>query len=857
MRALISSGKQKSALDQAKDIHKLYASPASETLLLDAYAARIESLMEQGLGAEATALVKLVSERFPAAKDRMAALDLANLAQSGKLADLLAPFNDPALPPERRAALEQIIQERVIDPGLMAGCPVLPEGHPLRQAATALDRAFRAVTSGPVPEEALALPEVSRRSPLAPWKMLVAAIAAFYRKDAESCSRYLDAIPPASAPARLIPVLQSIQNRNGQPLTKAGKDLIAQVKGNADALKEAARKLDEELEQGSEEDILRAIRRVAAECRQTAPSHLERLKQYIDVRAKIEHVNEDRTRSAMGGAALEDANYCLMSAKIFERVSNISFAALAWYEFQKMAVVDRWFPAKGPEVAAIYVHIAQLLRDVPPWDQHFIESLRKQVKERGDDPFFLNRQELYERASTIDPHPSVFNEWLHDPDVKGNAGEKVAMKWRQARPRDIEPVLHLISTYEKRKAFPTALQHLADAEQIDGVNPEVRRARLRLMSAHFLKQIQLKKLPAAALKNLEAIAALPQTQQGDRPAFVLALRYILAKKTDFLAEAQRRRVEIEHLLGSPAAASLLIYNVARACKREATEHPEMPKDDRTALPAALARIAALGRDVELSIRAPFSWVEQASKQFAKVRQSLTIPQLRDLGEFALDYVLVPFGYTISTEGLTRGAAAEAEFLFLRARVLRRDYRHRAMVCALAAAAIARQRQEFQLSSKAIEFLDEGFRQDVNGLEPAQIAQVLKTEKAETALPKAGKKGPTYNDLIRKACNCADCRRARGEGYAFFDPEEEDMFDDDFDDEDEDGFDDENPFDQMGFNFPPGLKIPKGIPPELAKLLLASMMEGMARGETPNETIARIEREMNLDLPGPKRGKKKK
>ena len=104
VRELIARGKCKTALDQAKDLHKAHGTPASEALLIDAYIARIQSLTQAGLSVEATALLNLVRERFPSAKERLAMLSADNLARSGKLDELLAPLNDPALSPERRGS---------------------------------------------------------------------------------------------------------------------------------------------------------------------------------------------------------------------------------------------------------------------------------------------------------------------------------------------------------------------------------------------------------------------------------------------------------------------------------------------------------------------------------------------------------------------------------------------------------------------------------------------------------------------------------------------------------------------------------------------------------------------------------
>ena len=589
VRRLISGGKYKTALDQAKDLHKAHGTPASESLLLDAYAGRIKSLVEGGLSVEATALTNLVRERYPAAADRLTALTVDNLARSGRLDELLAPLNDPALSPERVAIIERAIQEWVTNPALIASCPALPTEHPLRQAAFALQRAFAAVTAGPVPDEMLALPEVSRRSPLAPWKMLVGALAAMYRRDTQTSRRYLAAIPPGSAPARLVPVIEEIhgEGKPGTALTAAGEEVLSKVRGNTDVLKQAAQELDEAFGQGFDDaTLLRNIRRLVSECRRTAPSHLEKLIQYVFIRASIEEIDTIRVIATTGGSPQEDAAFHSMLARGLERDDQSGAACLAWNDFRKKAVEEGWFPAEGPEVAAIYLHIAGLVRNMAPWDLQEFKDLRAEKK--SDIP--SDTAMLYERASILDPHPAVFSQWLEWAKTrKGPGAENVAARWRQARPRDIEPLLFLISAFEKRNAFPTALRLLSEAEQIDSVNPEVRKARLRITSANFFKQVQKIPVPPVATKTLAIISEMPQTQQGDRPAFVQALHHMLALCNRDLSKAQRHQVEIERLLGGASAAAFLIIVVANACNFAIIERPELPPGDRDGLLATGSR----------------------------------------------------------------------------------------------------------------------------------------------------------------------------------------------------------------------------------------------------------------------------
>ena len=151
----------------------------------------------------------------------------------------------------------------------LAGCATLSPEDPLRRAAVALERAFAAVTSGPVAEDALALPEVSHRSPLASWKMLVRAIACFYRREDDSCRKYLDAIKPGSPPARLVPAIQAmLSGKTGAPLSAAAAALVSGTTENAAAVQGALVALDQAFASDNEARILKTIRTAVQECRQ-------------------------------------------------------------------------------------------------------------------------------------------------------------------------------------------------------------------------------------------------------------------------------------------------------------------------------------------------------------------------------------------------------------------------------------------------------------------------------------------------------------------------------------------------------------------------------------------------------------
>src|ERR1039458_3971645 len=211
---LIANGKAGVAVDIAKQAHKRFGNAAAEALLVDAYVARILELAERKLDVEARALLEQVQQRHPSSHERLREVAATLKARGGDMQALLELLADPSLPAETRAVVEARI----------------------REAAGAVVGALEAVTSGPVAAERLALPEISRHSPLAPWKMLLRATNAFYGHQDALCEKYLAAIEPTAAAARLVPAVRAMMGQK-QKLTPAAEALVKQAGGEFAALR--------------------------------------------------------------------------------------------------------------------------------------------------------------------------------------------------------------------------------------------------------------------------------------------------------------------------------------------------------------------------------------------------------------------------------------------------------------------------------------------------------------------------------------------------------------------------------------------------------------------------------------------
>lgn len=836
VRQLIANGRSRTALENAKQFHKVQRTIASECLLLDAYMARIQSLLDQNLAPEAKSLLDLVRERFPSAKDRIEDLMAVASARGGELTALLQPLNDPELSSERRSAIEQIIQTQVVDLTALAGCAALPPEHSLRQAAAALDRAFDVVTSGPVTDEQIALPEVSHRSPLAPWKVLIRAIAGLHRGEDEACRECLAAIKPESVPSRLVPAMRAILGeKQTTALKPAAAALVSGTSVNLSGLRGALANLElafaEEHNQGH---ILKAVRAAVRECQRTAPDRLGRLKQLVFVRGGVAGLNLERLTAALEGAPRQDAVFFRMYAHAIESSGDsedLVEACELWNEFGGHAVREGWFLANSVEAATLYLHMADVLGQLP-------DAVLKKVqrsggpgrKPVGEDRYFLFPEQLYARACVMDPHPEAFSQWMRWAAVQSvSEAEDVGREWHRIRPDDLEPLLLLMEQAEKRNAFPTALSYLEKAERIDAVHTEVRAARLRLLAAAAMRHLQQKK-PHLAAEKLAAMAALPQSRQGDRPAFVPAMLHLIALSSGDRSRAAEVLLEVESALGGGLAAGLLVFGIASITKRlDSVRLPPveaLSRQERAAIPRSLARVMVLAMDLGIAkFKFPVPYFAETEAQFPGVSDTLDVQQIRTLGEVGMATEHPKLAWAASGAGLQRGGSGEAYFLLLRARATPSGYGLRDLVLAAAAAELGRFHREMDVIDKTARIVRNPLGGDPISLTLDQAREVLRKELASPGFPSPFNPGPDYSDLLpEEVCQCPDCRHRRGECPGLFD-DEESLEDDEFDEA------------QMKKVFDD--RVPGDMPSDIAAMLFEVMKETLLTGGSPDEIVSRI------------------
>ncbi len=593
----------------------------------------------------------------------------------------------------------------------------------------------------------------------------------------------------------------------------------------------------------------------------------ERLRQHIAVRCRALDIQRSAIEVALGGAPKACAHYLRLLARSLEEQRNVEAyadAALVWTSFRREAIREKWFAAGGLEDGILSLHRAQLIEKVP---EDLIEEMKSEMRDylkpRGwdKDEELLSPGAMYERACLADPHPEAFHAWLSwaRKNGPGQLADEVAECWRRLRAADIQPLLYLMESAERRNAFKKSLKYLEKAEELDRLNPEVRRAKLRLLLSAALRHLKQRKAQLAG-KEIEQIEAVPEVRPGEIGALAAALRWCAAAVDRDRAIQDEQEAQLNKSMGSVAAHLLMEAVADKAELGPAASLPalKVAKIPAAELVAGVARARALGEWAGLRIDLPRAWMDPLIATMRMPDCQADAAQMLALGEAALDGDSTELAYTVSVAGLANGGA-NAEFLFLRARSLPSSASFRREGCLTASLELARRERNTGLAGRILDHLNgenashgkrwrpgSNFGDDPaiasRAVSPELLGKILEEELALKKFPGYGfQEAPKYaEELGYSPCDCPKCRARRGEtgkdGYEFVD----DGYEEDFDEEDDLG----------GLGGFPSPDFFKGI----GKLMgfsdakIEELKKACARGENPKTALDRI---LGKGFSGPK------
>jgi hypothetical protein len=864
VRELIASQHSKSALQMAKELHKRCATAESEALLVDVYQARIADLLKLRMTVEAKALMAIVSERFPAARPRLEELNRELCALDGRLEDVVAPLRDPNLGAADREAIETFIRQRVWDLASLAIVSSLPEEHSLRIAAAALHTAFQAVTQGPVDEVLLALPEVARRSPLAGWKALVRAIACYHRREDEECAKWLLTIPDDAVPARARPSLHAILGNelgakvDANKFTAAEQRLMAAVADHGPALRKALANLESAFAAKKRHSILEAARGVAAAAAGCDATVRERLRQHIALRCVAEEeIPSTAIEAALGCPPKQNAYFFRLLARIEEEhhsAESSAEAVFAWEEFRRLAIQERWFAAGSLEDGVLSLHMAQMVGKLPAEIVEEVEDMEPffhQPGKRRDEEGLPSAGTLYERACKADPSPDAFQQWLEwaSKHCSGKIADQVAERWHEARGTDVQPLLYLMDSAEKRDALKKSLSYLNEAEKLDRLNPAVRRAKLRILLFGVLRHLRQRKT-SLAMAGIEQLQSVPEVRPGEVSALTALLGWCCAEINNDQAAKQQRARDAVQLLGGVATHMVLFALINEAELGPNVQCPDLKFDRKAAIDLlnGTVRACQLGESAGLPMPLLFGWTGELIDMLKKPNCPADAAQLLSIGEAALREGSKELAHAVSVAGLS-GGMANARFLFLRARAVPAWAFSQRDGCFAAALELARRERDSELTGKILDELSGGARigngaisyraeeMASRSLSRELLSEILEEERGAKKFPdQRNPEAPGYAAKLNSSeieCHCPDCRARRGEPL-----DDSDDWDDEEDEEDED-WDEQNEADIRGIFSDSVLneldKILDALEPGLAR----KAREAIAAGENPLRVLDRI------------------
>jgi hypothetical protein len=378
----------------------------------------------------------------------------------------------------------------------------------------------------------------------------------------------------------------------------------------------------------------------------------------------------------------------------------------------------------------------------------------------------------------------VFAEWLAWAKQQGHGrADSVAELWRRERDQDVAPLLWLVESSESRGAYQKSLKFLELAEQLDQLNPEVRKVRVRLLVAGVLRHFRQRK-PHLASQGIERLTGLPETLEGTMAPAATALRSICCALDGDHAGAAAHQTALEAQLGGSAL--VLLQGFADGAGLRLSEAGLLPAKAISfsgGAPANLARTCALGDLLGIDSAVPQQWEPGLSAALRSPAHGLDAAQLLVIGEAALRGECERLAYQVSAAGMKAGAA-DARFLFLRARALPAWVPERSFDCLLAARELARRDRETELAGRVLDHLEShpaanfGLDDDddlENGsdefsMQTGRLQKIVDEERANDAYPESmPSRKPAYVEQRNKQQGKLPRRRGRDR----FLPDEED------------------------------------------------------------------------------------
>lgn len=719
LEQFLAKGDTRAAVEAAKLLVREEPGTASEALAVRAYAERIKALIAEGLGREAASLASIVRERFPAQLSSCTSLlEDAGLA-AGDFDWILSELRDAS--DERRTALEERLLPWIVDPAALARSAALDPADPLAREARTVAGLFEIVTSRIAsPEEMAPLNDIRRRSPLAPWKLLVRAIDAFHRSADDRVAANVAAIDVRSPAARAGAVLTELTTgRSNRRRSFAEERLIDRISGGRATIAAQIRRIEAASKQDDRRTLREEMRALARSFDTLSPYAREQLRLALLPVLGIHFGPEQIAamfRIGEHDPAMERYGALMMG------LTGAPFATGIWAGYADQLLGQR--EIEPWQAAEIYLHALSLGGDdddpficMDPTHGHPVDE----VPDTGG---------IIEKIIASRPAAPVLDRLAPHLDRLGSKElRRVLTAWREADPDAPEPLVRLLRIAEKERRYDEALSLIRQGDRMKTIDPEYARLRLRV-SLRKAEQLLAARRRDAAATLLAQLAARPEDLGEEAATYLLALQWAAAPAAaagDFLAQLARRGVAGEMALAQVTGELGLPYALPAS-------HPS-PEEMLEGVRRGIALLQAVGVTPRHC-----SWLLERTKPYL---DRATEQQLLVIGSAALVSRMNDLPWAATARGLEIGGPLLHRMLLLRAEILveaQADPR-RTLAAIRAARTLAQRAHDPGVTAHATE-LEHGFQffgRPGRSFSQDEIAAVIEHERT-TAMP-ASRKQP--------------------------------------------------------------------------------------------------------------------
>lgn len=711
---LLAKGDTRAAVEAAKLLVREEPGTASEALAVRAYAERIQSLIAEGLGREAAALASIVRERFPAHMSPWTSLLEDARFAAGDFDWILTALRDAS--EERRAALEERLLPWIADPAAIARSAALDPADPLAREARIVAELFETVTSRIAsPEELAALGDVRRRSPFAPWKLLVRAVDAFHRNDDDRVSANVAAIDTRSPAARAGAVLTELTGGRPQGQRSfAAERLIDRVSGGRATIAAQIRSIDAASKSDDRRRLREETRALARSFDTLSPYAREQLRLALLPIVGM-HFSPEQVAGLLR-IGEHDGAMERYGATIME-MTGLPFASGIWVTYAdglvEMRELEPW------QAVEIYLHALSLGGDDD--DDPFVCTDPTHGHPVDEVP---DTAHIIEKIIAARPSPAVLDRLMpHLDRLDKKELRRVLTAWRKADPDAPEPLVRLLRIAEQERRYDDALPLIRQGDRIKTLDPEYARLRLRLTLRKAEQLLATKKREAAAALLAE-IAARPEDLGEDAATYVLALQWAAAPPAvaaELLAGLAQRGVVGELVLAEVTGSLGMQFALPAS-------HPS-PEELLEGVRRGVAALHSVGATPRYS-----SWLLERTRPYldrADERQLLVIASAALVGR------MNELAWAATARGLELGGPLLHRTLLFRAEILIETQadRIRTLAVVKTVQALAQRAHDSDIVARATELEHDFalFRRDERRLSPDDIVAIVNHERT-AAMP---------------------------------------------------------------------------------------------------------------------------